>query len=769
MRINFRTPTPGTNHPILPQFLHFYELFHNYIITKDGFLQKTFEIELPTNNSSDGESKKISNSFERWLSSLPNGLSITYEISHYLPTKDQHIDCSATMHGAAAVFERMRAEDFNRTKSFENKAFITFVYKPMVEKDFEVSELSIEKFNSLLNQFVVDLSAIGIKLYPLTDSETLTYLHSCISTKITDVDVPNAGLNFDLDYILSDCDVTTDTSPIRLGDEYIKVLSIRDFKWDETSTAMLDKICRSTLRVRWVSKYISMDAEHSMKFVRTKHSMFKNRQYDFAALTEKMLWQKEDVLEDVQAMNDAEKCQILENILAETGMTVGTYACFIILQSPSESELEEEAKELIKTLNGVVIVDETLGIFPSWIGSLPGNPFMGYRKLAITSQNFADLLHLSIPFLGYEKNIHMGNLTGCSAPLLYGRSASDRSLCFFSPNGSFGDVGHTAVYGKTGSGKSIFISACAASFLKYPNSRVILFDKDASALTNFAINQGGKIYRPLIDETVFQPLQDSYKNVNRCMKFIEAVCSVQGVNINAADRDELTKELRLLPPKHATLSVFASQLKGRHHSSEIVKALESYTLSGTGALFDAERDTFSPENFGDVTLIETTALMSNGDVFIIPALAYIFSQLERLFSDKRPTMLVLDEAWEYLKHPYFAATIQGWLRTLRKLNVFVILATQEISAVPNDILKTITASTYTNVFLPTPAATSSTLRTTYESLGVTDEELFFIERLKARQYYLIKQDNKSFMCVDFCFSEEQMKLFTSQSFPKEVL
>nr|WP_254679229.1 hypothetical protein [Celeribacter baekdonensis] len=38
-------------------------------------------------------------------------------------------------------------------------------------------------------------------------------------------------------------------------------------------------------------------------------------------------------------------------------------------------------------------------------------------------------------------------------------------------------------------------------------------------------------------------------------------------------------------------------------------------------------------------------------------LSYIFRQIERVVEDRRPTIIVLDEAWKLLDDPYFG---RGW-------------------------------------------------------------------------------------------------------------
>src|SRR3546814_1718371 len=65
---------------------------------------------------------------------------------------------------------------------------------------------------------------------------------------------------------------------------------------------------------------------------------------------------------------------------------------------------------------------------------------------------------------------------------------------------------------------------------------------------------------------------------------------------------------------------------------------------------------------------------------VAPVLTYLFHRLEERF-DRRPTLLILDEAWIFPDHPLFAARIREWLKVLRKTHVAVVFATQSLPAI----------------------------------------------------------------------------------------
>ena len=59
-----------------------------------------------------------------------------------------------------------------------------------------------------------------------------------------------------------------------------------------------------------------------------------------------------------------------------------------------------------------------------------------------------------------------------------------------------------------------------------------------------------------------------------------------------------------------------------------------------------------------------------------PVLLYLFHRIS-ISLDGSPTMIVLDEAWALIDNPVFAPKIKDWLKVLRKLNTFIVFATQK--------------------------------------------------------------------------------------------
>jgi type IV secretion system protein VirB4 len=77
----------------------------------------------------------------------------------------------------------------------------------------------------------------------------------------------------------------------------------------------------------------------------------------------------------------------------------------------------------------------------------------------------------------------------------------------------------------------------------------------------------------------------------------------------------------------------------------------------------------------DVTAVDLTEILDLGTERTA-ILGYLFRRIEMLIEEKRPTLILIDEAWKVLDDEYFAKKLAEWLVTARKKNVVVVMMTQ---------------------------------------------------------------------------------------------
>ena len=135
----------------------------------------------------------------------------------------------------------------------------------------------------------------------LDDGETLTYLHSCISTRRQRVRVPETPMY--LDAILVDEDLTGGLEP-RLGRAHLRTLTIMGFP-SQTWPGLLDDLNRLAFPYRWSTRAICLDKTDATKVLgRIRRQWFAKRKSIMAILKEVMT-NEASVLLDSDAANKA--------------------------------------------------------------------------------------------------------------------------------------------------------------------------------------------------------------------------------------------------------------------------------------------------------------------------------------------------------------------------------------------------------------------------------------------------------------------------------
>jgi type IV secretion system protein VirB4 len=202
-------------------------------------------------------------------------------------------------------------------------------------------------------------------------------------------------------------------------------------------------------------------------------------------------------------------------------------------------------------------------------------------------------------------------------------------------------------------------------------------------------------------------------------------------------RDEKSKNRRTL----STFQQYVNYVDSATGEQTVRIGIQPYTINGQyGVIFDSSATTFSLSKW---IMIEMDSLMKMGPSAVTPALMFLFHFIERMYTNEHgdptgdPTILVLDEAWVYLNNAYFTRTIEEWLTTLRKKNVFCVFATQEVAKAANSSISTAIASMcLTKIYLADPNAMTRIVSDYYSQFGLAENEITAISRaVMKRDYY----------------------------------
>ena len=122
------------------------------------------------------------------------------------------------------------------------------------------------------------------------------------------------------------------------------------------------------------------------------------------------------------------------------------------------------------------------------------------------------------------------------------------------------------------------------------------------------------------------------------------------------------------------------------------------------SLLDGKEDGFKKGKF---QTFEISNLMGLDNRLSTPVLLYLFHKIQCSL-DGRPSFIIIDEGWLIMLHETFMTYWIEFLRTIRKNNACVLLATQSLSDIVNSpYVNFINESCLTKIFLPNPAAERS--------------------------------------------------------------
>ncbi|WFU14359.1 conjugal transfer protein TrbE [Bradyrhizobium sp. CB3481] len=569
------------------------------------------------------------------------------------------------------------------------------------------------------------LSSVLPEIWPLNDEETLTYLHSCVSTKRHPVRVPEIPAY--LDCFLSDEPLTGGISPA-IGRSHLRTLTVLGFP-HVTFPGLLDELNRLGVAYRWATRFLPLDrTQANATLSRYRRQWFAKRK-SLAAIVKEVMFNEQVALLDTDASNKAIDADAALSELGDDLVAFGYITTTVTVSDEDSHAAEEKIRAVERVINsrGFTTIRETINAVEAWLGGLPGQAYANVRRPIVHTLNLAHMCPLSSVWAGPARCDHLDG-----PPLLMAKTKGSTP---FRLSLHAGDVGHTIVVGPTGAGKSVLLSILALQFRRYPNAQLITFDKGRSARATTLALSGAWYELGAKGGIAFQPLKDAAEEEARlwALDWLCGVLAHERVNVTPEVKETLWSTLRSLgsaPVSQRTMTGLVALLA----RDALRQALQPYTLEGPyGRFLDADADRLSG---ADVLTFEMEELMALPGL-VAPVLTYLFHTLEERF-DGRPTLLVLDEAWVFLDDPLFARRIREWLKTLRKKNVAVIFATQSLADIAeSQIAPAIIESCPSRIFLPNPRAVEPTQTETYRRFGLNDRQISLIaEAFPKRDYYL---------------------------------
>ncbi|WP_137935842.1 conjugal transfer protein TrbE [Chitinivorax sp. B] len=558
------------------------------------------------------------------------------------------------------------------------------------------------------------------------EDELLQYMDFCVSGQLRPVRLPTIPMY--LDAVIGAYPFYGGIAP-RVGDYHIKVVAIDGFP-QESYPGILHELDALGYEYRWSTRFIFLDPQQARSVMNGVRRRWQQKQ---RGLKDQVFNTSSGAI-DLDALEMTEDAQSAIGEAESNMVRFGYYTSCVVLMHTDRDLLLEQAREVRKSLLnlGFGARIEDINAVEAYLGSIPGHGYPNVRRPILHTLNLADLLPITAVWAGAEYN-PCPFYPDRSPPLSYAATTGSTP---FRISLHVGDVGHTLMIGKTGGGKSTALNFLLAQHFRYPNAQVFTFDKGYSSY--LLVNACGGTYYDIGGEhsdLAFCPLKhiDTPADQAWAAEWIEIMLTLQGVNVTPMLRQMVYQAIiRLTRSPRRTLTEFVAELQ----DDELRQALSHYTLAGPmGSLLDAEEDSLVD---GAFQAFEMEHLMNMGEKNVVPVLLYLFRQVEKRM-DGRPTLVALDECWLMLAHPLFREKVREWLKTWRKKNALVFLATQELADVMNSPIRdVILASCPTKILLPNPEANENSSRPMYELIGLNDREIQILAHATVKRHYYYK-------------------------------
>ncbi|HKP77908.1 MAG TPA: conjugal transfer protein TrbE, partial [Phenylobacterium sp.] len=349
------------------------------VLNKDGSFQRTARFRGPDLDSATAaELVAAAGRLNNALRRLGSGWAVYVEAqrnpSESYPLSDFPDPVSAL------VDEERRAQFEEHGAHFDSRYFLTFQFLPPAEQKAKVETWLYEgrqergvDWREVLRGFVDRTDRILALLEGfvpevawLSDADTLTYLHSAVSTHRQRVGVPDTPMH--LDVLLADQPLAGGLEP-RLGDAHLRILTISGFP-AATWPGLLDELNRLAFPYRWSTRAICMDKIDAAKVLtRIRRQWFAKRK-SITAILKEVLTNEASTLIDSDAQNKAlDADEALQDLGADVvGHAYVTATVCVWDEDPGTADAKLRLVE--KTIQGrdFTCMVETVNAVEAWLG-----------------------------------------------------------------------------------------------------------------------------------------------------------------------------------------------------------------------------------------------------------------------------------------------------------------------------------------------------------------------------------------------------------------
>ncbi len=729
------------------------------VLSKDGAYTTTWEIEgISYETRNDDDIERYKQSLNVLIRSLAQeNISIyTHNARVFSQLKSNHTFSD----GFAKDVNDTYISSFHQKDFMENTLFFTITFKAKkgidkVSRSVQTKEerlddiqAGLKHFEEIANRVENALAKFGCnrltnyEIDGVIYSEQLEFYNFLLTGNYQRVRV----LNYPIYSYLGNIDLVCgkDIAQIDLNGQktYVRGIEIKDWVQD-THAGFLD--CLIGLNCRYVL------TQSFAILPKTEAKTLVDRQL-------KRLVSSED-----DGISQQEALMLAKDELASGNICFGDHHFTLMLYADSVKEVQAISNEAITKLSdlGFIVTLSNIALDEAYLSQLPCNFKFRPRTSLISSLNFAGLNSLHNNPVGKPTKNCWGNAitllkTNTNTPFYFNFHQTRLG------RNDFGDMhlGHTLILGKSGTGKTVlstFLLSQSMAFAEpstFPQSSLkkqftaIYLDKDYGA--EIAVRAMGGKYNRLRNgqPTGFNPfmLEKNEETISFLNSLIGILATSDGSKLSTKDKEDINFAVRAVMDMPKSLRncgisrLLENIQQDVNDENSLVRRLRIWQKEGQyGWVFDNETDMLS---FDETSVygFDGTEILDN--VQIINPLAYYLLYRVQMILDGRRVILFLDEFWKWLQGDSFSEFTYDGLKTFRKRNGFLVMATQSPDEViKSPIARAIIEQVETFIFLPNSKADYDEYT---KELKVSDKEYRIIKTLEDdSRMFLIKKGSEN--------------------------
>jgi type IV secretion/conjugal transfer VirB4 family ATPase len=521
---------------------------------------------------------------------------------------------------------------------------------------------------------------------------------------------------------------------LKLGEHYVTVLTLKEAP-AQTFAQMLRALVDLPGQYILTSEWRREETDKIRTLIRSKRRHFHQSKTSLTSqFSETGGAAPKDALVNTGAaamVGDLGEC--LEAIEVR-GTQLGEFSLTLVLYDTDPEALRRSAAQGFKIFanHDAHLVEERYNRLNTWLSTIPGNSMFNLRRMWLTDQNYGDLSFLFAPDQGEMRNQHLDAEylavleTGSGVPYFLNLHAQD--------------VAHAYLLGGTGAGKSFCVNFLLTHLQKYDPFTAI-FDLGGSYESLTTLFSGS--YLSLASEKrrfTINPfcLPPSAENLRFLLAWVRVLAESGGYRVSAEEEQDLYEQIENLyqiAPAERRLSTLANIVR-----RDLRRELSRWTQAGPyGDLFDHAQDTLTFSNFQTFDFEGMSEMKEQMEALLF----YVLHRASTAINDipGRFKVVVMDEAWRFFSHPGIKAYMVEALKTWRKKNAALILATQSGDDLRrSDLLPVIVENCPTQIFLANRRMDKDAYQKAFH-LNRTEVDL--IAGLVPKQQLLIKRPDRS--------------------------